>query len=55
DGVGYALKHGLSHTLLKWMGAPTEIVDAEEKRAKTRRARANAMRKSDDDEHQAQA
>jgi hypothetical protein len=32
DGIGYALKHGLAYVLLKWMGAPTEFVEQENKK-----------------------
>jgi phospholipase C len=37
DGIALALKHGLSYLLLKWMGAPTEIIAAEAQRATKRR------------------
>ncbi|HKR43336.1 MAG TPA: hypothetical protein VJU59_27245 [Paraburkholderia sp.] len=39
DGIGYALKHGLAHVLLKWMGAPTNIIQAEEDRTRAREAK----------------
>ncbi|MEX4004163.1 hypothetical protein AB4Y38_35365 [Paraburkholderia sp. EG285A] len=40
DGIGYALNHGLRHVLLKWMGVPLAVVEAEEKRTLARKAKA---------------
>jgi hypothetical protein len=48
DGIGHALKHGLSYVLLNWMGAPTEVIHAEEKRTRARVARASRKTKSND-------
>ena len=35
DGISIALKQGLSHVLLKWMGVPTTVASAQKRRRKS--------------------
>jgi hypothetical protein len=44
EGIGYALKHGLAYMILKWMGAPTEIVEAELQKVAVRNRKATAQK-----------
>lgn len=45
DGIGYALRHGLAYVILKWMGAPIEIVEAEKQKVVARNRKADAQKK----------
>jgi hypothetical protein len=42
DGISIALKQGLSHILLRWMGVPTTVASARKRKAKSQDADASS-------------